>query len=107
MILPDNVDGTPLYGGFSVGDSMPYYAGGTWYLGAENSTWYGINNSSPTVATGQTYFVVIEEVLGSGSNNDSVYAWLNPTPGSTAPSTASAFAYKTGIDADGDQQTPT
>jgi hypothetical protein len=73
-----------------------------WEIYAVDGSWYGSHwngGTNPLVTNGQTYFVVLEEVLNGGS--DTVYAWINPTPGATAPSTASAFETKAQVNAGG------
>ena len=72
------------------------HANGAWYGQAIRN---GTPTSTPTATNGQTYLVVIEIQFGSTAGQDSAYAWINPTPGTTAPSTGSAFDYQTGIDA--------
>lgn len=56
--------------------------------------------SSNNYNFGTTYLVVLRYDIVTGSNNDAIYLWINPTMGGAAPTTASAIASLT-IGSDG------
>jgi hypothetical protein len=107
LIKPDlsQVPAGARRGGIEVGNAQVEYVqenDGNWHweIASVNGTWYGSHwnaGVNPLVTSGQTYFVVLEEILSGGS--DTVYAWINPPPGAAAPSTASAFDTRTGVNA--------
>ena len=108
LITPDMAGANPnRTGGITIGNTNVYYlqeGDGTyrWEIYGADGAWYGSHwnqSTNPVAVSGTTYFIVIEQIFNGGS--DTVYTWINPTPGSTAPSTASAFETKTAINAGG------
>ena len=110
-LLTTNWDRPYLWGYFIVGNVTVQYhdrtgnqdyeltingADGTWWGG----TW---NTGTMPAANNTSYFIVVKEMFNGGS--DSVRVWINPTPGATAPSDASAFDSKSSVNVGGSLST--
>ncbi len=106
-LIKTDTSHTGNFGSFTVGNVSVLYHDYTdngnyeWTIDGANNTWWGTSwgTDRAPASNDTTYFVVLEITYNSGG--DSVHAWIDPSPGATAPGAAAAFDYKSGIDAGG------